>query len=74
MSLFNIPLLHNNISSTNVEEKELKNNINKYIKHVEIFDWSYHFNRIFISPENSFNVKYLIKVNIINVNYFCIPI
>ncbi|VVC36925.1 P-loop containing nucleoside triphosphate hydrolase [Cinara cedri] len=61
MSLFNTPLLDSNLSSLTVDEKELKNHINKYINHVEISDWSYHFNRIFISPENSFNVKYIIK-------------
>lgn len=67
MSLFNIPLSDSNISSLSVDEKELKNNINKYINHMEIFEWSYHFNRIFIIPENSFNVKYIKKV-IINLN------
>ncbi|KAL4098767.1 hypothetical protein QTP88_023306 [Uroleucon formosanum] len=44
------------------DEIELRNNVNQYIKRMEMSEWSYNFNRIFISPGNSFNIKYFIKV------------
>jgi len=44
------------------DEIELKNNINRYIERMKTSEWSNNFNRIFISPGDSFNIKYFIKV------------
>lgn len=62
MSIFNSALSDAYLSRLVFDEIELKNNVNQYIKRMEISEWSYNFNRIFISPGNLFNVKYFIKV------------
>lgn len=62
MSLFTVPLTETRTSNLIFDEVEINRNINKYINHVEGSEWTYHFNRIFIIPGDSFNVKYLIKV------------
>ncbi|XP_025190267.1 uncharacterized protein LOC112590887 [Melanaphis sacchari] len=59
MSIFTSPL--SDLSRLIFDEIELKNNVNKYINRMKIPEWSYNFNRIFISPGNSFNIKYFIK-------------
>lgn len=62
MSIFNTRI-HESIQPCLIfDEIELKRNVRNYINNVKTSAWSYHFNRIFISPGNSFNVKYLIKV------------
>lgn len=59
-----------NVSSTSGGDpmrlilQQTEKNVNKYINRVEKYKWAYQFNRIFISPGNSFNVKYIIKVSI----------
>lgn len=60
MSLFNTPL--SEPSNFLFDEIELKRSVDEYLNSMKIPEWSYHFNRIFISPEKSFNVKYIIKV------------
>lgn len=64
MSIFNSPLSDNYLSRLIFDEIELKNNVNQYINRMKISEWSNNFNRIFISPGNSFNTKYFIKVPI----------
>lgn len=62
MSIFNSPLSDNYLSKLIFDEIELKNNVNQYINRMKISEWSNNFNRIFISPGDSFNTKYFIKV------------
>jgi len=62
MSVFNESLFNSDPNILIFDKVELKRNVNKYIDHVKFSDWFYHFNRIFISPANSFNVKYYLKV------------
>lgn len=69
MSIFNSPLSDNYLSRLIFDEIELKNNVNQYINRMKISEWSNNFNRIFISPGNSFNTKYFIKVPIIKTKY-----
>ncbi|XP_026811206.1 adenylate kinase 7-like [Rhopalosiphum maidis] len=61
MSIFNSSLSDSYLSRLIFDEIELKNNVNQYIKNMKMFEWSCNFNRIFISPGNSFNIKYFIK-------------
>lgn len=73
MSLFNehsSQLFENVPSNVIVNEIELKFSLSKYIDNMRTSEWSYHFNRVFISPGNSFNIKYIIKV--LNVHKFVI--
>lgn len=65
MSLFNTIIPESDQLSLIFDEVKLKRNVMKYINRVKTSTWYYNFNRIFISPGNSFNVKYLIKVPII---------
>jgi len=60
MSISNVPKSDGNQSRLIFEQTE--RNVNDYINHVKKSEWAYHFNRIFISPGHSFNVKYIIKV------------
>lgn len=64
MNLFNTSLSDCDPTSLIFDENEVKRCVNKYIKSVNISKWSSHFNRIFVIPENSFNIKYFIKVSI----------
>lgn len=66
MSLFNSFLSESNQYSLISDEIELKRNVTKYINRVKMSAWYYNFNHIFVSPGNSFNVKYFIKVLFIN--------
>lgn len=73
MSLFNTIMPGSNQFSLIFDEIELKRNITKYINRVKKSAWYYNCNHIFISPGNSFNVKYFIKVLFINYsnnNYY----
>jgi len=69
MSIFNSTLSDNYPPTLVFDEIELKNNVNQYIKRMEMSEWSNNCNRIFISPGNSFNIKYFIKVFKYNVCY-----
>lgn len=62
MNIFKTPLSENYPSNCIRDKIELEQKINTYISHVKVDDWYYHFNRIYISPGNSFNEKYIIKV------------
>lgn len=62
MSLFTVPLSKHRPTNLIFDEVEMNRNVNKYVNHVEGSEWTYQFNRIFIIPGNSFNMKYLIKV------------
>lgn len=62
MSLFTTPISESRPSNIIFDEVETNRNVNKYMNRIEGSEWTYHFNRIFITPGNSFNVKYLIKV------------
>lgn len=68
MSMFNIPRTD---SSQSIEQTA--RNVNEYIEHAKKSEWACQFNRVFISPANSFNTKYLIKVFKKNRNRLCVP-
>ncbi|XP_025423039.1 uncharacterized protein LOC112692551 [Sipha flava] len=61
MNIFKTPLSENYSSSCIRDKIELERKIKTYINHIKVAEWHYHFNRIFISPGNSFNEKYIIK-------------
>lgn len=68
MSLFDKPSSENDHRSkmifTGAELPTLGRRVNEHIDRTAIFsaEWSCHPNRIFISPGNSFNAKYFIRV------------
>lgn len=71
MNLFNISLSDSDSTSLIFDENEVKRCVHKYISSVNISEWSSHFNHIFASPENSFNIKYFIKVSIEKLSKLC---
>lgn len=66
MNIFNTPISENSQSCHISDKTELERKIKRYKSKVKVTEWYYHFNRVFISPGNSFNVKYIIKV----ISYF----
>lgn len=62
MNIFYTPLSENHPYSYYRDKIKLEREIKTYISHVKVDESWFHFNRIFISPGNSFNVKHIVKV------------